>query len=335
MTFRLVNRGLREVWDQNEFMYHTWHPGQAGTDNYFGPHDGMHMSLAAFEALASKRQLPFRENNAIAALRTAGENGGEKVLGALIDPSYLREWNIGRLKQKDWLEPIDTYRGFRLRVRSGRVVASPVERCDRDTPSAQDFEGNTAGEVKRQIDQATPARSRVIHYLAVVYVVATQVYESCRWRLRSTGTQLARLLASLLTVLLIAPAMLLVVLAPYGLGRRARAARTKVNGLSQILDNVAAVLDRLLRSKTKATSSVFVAADKATLIFLGLIRALRLLPQFRSCGPDPAQIEAQLLAESKDKTSHLLIVVPRNFFAQFHCSWSPGRNQFSYRTIIA
>ena len=30
MTFRLVNAGKKEVWHQEEFLYHTWHTGQAG-----------------------------------------------------------------------------------------------------------------------------------------------------------------------------------------------------------------------------------------------------------------------------------------------------------------
>ena len=44
MTWRLLNSGRRERWHESEFMYHTWHPGQAGVDNYLGPHDGRHVS---------------------------------------------------------------------------------------------------------------------------------------------------------------------------------------------------------------------------------------------------------------------------------------------------
>jgi hypothetical protein len=69
MTFRLFNQGHREIWHQTEFMYHTWHPGQAGADNYLGPHDGRHVSTTAIEALTSRRVMPLVENAAIRRLR--------------------------------------------------------------------------------------------------------------------------------------------------------------------------------------------------------------------------------------------------------------------------
>ncbi len=30
MTFRLANYGKKELWHQNEWLYHTWHPGESG-----------------------------------------------------------------------------------------------------------------------------------------------------------------------------------------------------------------------------------------------------------------------------------------------------------------
>ena len=59
MTLRLLNRGLKEVWHETEYLYHTWHPGQAGVDNYQGPHDGRQMSSTALEALITGRDLPL------------------------------------------------------------------------------------------------------------------------------------------------------------------------------------------------------------------------------------------------------------------------------------
>lgn len=73
MTFRLVNKGLKEVWHQTEFMYHTWHPGQAGENNYLGPHDGRHVSTTALDALRERRVLPLVENASIRGLRHSGE----------------------------------------------------------------------------------------------------------------------------------------------------------------------------------------------------------------------------------------------------------------------
>ncbi|WP_052566724.1 glycosyltransferase [Candidatus Magnetobacterium casense] len=62
MTFRLVNAGKREIWHQSEFIYHVWHPGTDGTDNYIGPHDGRNVSTMALEARLTGRTMPLLEN---------------------------------------------------------------------------------------------------------------------------------------------------------------------------------------------------------------------------------------------------------------------------------
>jgi hypothetical protein len=92
MTFRLFNNGLPEVWHESEFLYHTWHPGQAGVDNYQGPHDGRQMSTTALDALISRRVFPLVENAAIASLRRGEAIGEDGLLARLIDPSALRVW---------------------------------------------------------------------------------------------------------------------------------------------------------------------------------------------------------------------------------------------------
>jgi len=50
MTFRLMSHGRQEMWLEDEFTYHTWHPGQAGEGNYVGPHDGRQLSSRALQA---------------------------------------------------------------------------------------------------------------------------------------------------------------------------------------------------------------------------------------------------------------------------------------------
>lgn len=69
LTFRLINDGLQEVWHQSEFLYHTWHPGQAGENNYLGPHDGRHVSSTSLEMLAAGQVYPHLKNLAISALQ--------------------------------------------------------------------------------------------------------------------------------------------------------------------------------------------------------------------------------------------------------------------------
>jgi hypothetical protein len=90
MTFRLMNAGRRLVWEQNEYLYHTWHPGSDGIDNYLGPHDGKNMSITAFQALCSGRIPPQIENEAIRRLRTDPRTGDDPsgLLDSLIDPTY-------------------------------------------------------------------------------------------------------------------------------------------------------------------------------------------------------------------------------------------------------
>jgi hypothetical protein len=99
MTFRLMNAGRRLLWETNEYLYHTWHPGSDGIDNYLGPHDGKNMSTTAFQALCSGRIPPQVENEAIRRLRTdsrASENESH-LLESLIDPKYVEAFHRTRL----------------------------------------------------------------------------------------------------------------------------------------------------------------------------------------------------------------------------------------------
>ena len=69
LTFRLVNSGKKEVWHEKEFIYHVWHPGTDGRENYIGPHDGRNVSTTALEGKRNGRVIPLVENPAIRKLR--------------------------------------------------------------------------------------------------------------------------------------------------------------------------------------------------------------------------------------------------------------------------
>lgn len=98
MTFRLVNSGRREIWHQTAFMYHTWHPGQAGEDNYLGPHDGRHVSTTALDALISGRTMPLEENETIKNLRLAKDTErGFKTFR--ISPAHLIAWRKDNIRR--------------------------------------------------------------------------------------------------------------------------------------------------------------------------------------------------------------------------------------------
>jgi hypothetical protein len=106
MTFRLVNAGKREVWHPTEFLYHVWHPGQAGETNYVGPHDGQHMSTRALQAKFSGRILPFVENSAMRKLRLGKSPPAlEQILPLVVSEERLQSWsidNLPKLKTRLW-----------------------------------------------------------------------------------------------------------------------------------------------------------------------------------------------------------------------------------------
>jgi len=100
LTWRLVNFNRREVWHEGEFIYHVWHPGQAGDENFGGPHDGRHMSTRALAVRSSGRVLPAVENRAIAMLRKrhTGCNEPETLMAALISPERIRGWVVDKAR---------------------------------------------------------------------------------------------------------------------------------------------------------------------------------------------------------------------------------------------
>ncbi len=131
MTFRLVNYGLDEIWHEGEYLYHTWHPGQAGVDNYQGPHDGRQMSSTALEALILKRVWPLVENRAIQLLRKQEGMSSEVIEGALINQQYIHDWDRATVKKLrrnglgDTRAPVHLYRGFKIVPVGERYYALP------------------------------------------------------------------------------------------------------------------------------------------------------------------------------------------------------------------
>jgi hypothetical protein len=122
MTFRLANAGRRELWHPSQWLYHVWHPGQAGDQNYAGPHDGAQLSIRALEARQSGRILPLEENPAIARLRTEGRDWAPTTLGDLVDSATLSSrWHAQSLPHRS--------RSYRLgdgRIRVLETVDSPA-----------------------------------------------------------------------------------------------------------------------------------------------------------------------------------------------------------------
>lgn len=99
MTFRLRNHGCVERWHESEWLYHVWHPGQAGAANYLGPHDGRHMSTTALACLESGRVLPLVENPGVRALREfrAGAVAWLPPLAQAIPVGDVNHWRLDQL----------------------------------------------------------------------------------------------------------------------------------------------------------------------------------------------------------------------------------------------
>lgn len=100
MTFRLVNAGKREVWHDRQWLYHVWHPGQAGDANYAGPHDGAQMSLRALESRATGRVLPWSESAAMRQLRTGSPLAAETLLEKMVSSQPSDAWRVDNLVQR-------------------------------------------------------------------------------------------------------------------------------------------------------------------------------------------------------------------------------------------
>jgi len=133
MTFRLINSGLQEFWDETEFLYHTWHPGQDGVDNYKGPDDGKQMSSTALDAMITNRVMPLVPNKGIQLLRCKGKVSDEVIQANLVDRQYPLEWNRSKLTQRRarWggtseKGRTDLFRGYRITKESDVYYAWPL-----------------------------------------------------------------------------------------------------------------------------------------------------------------------------------------------------------------
>jgi hypothetical protein len=120
LTFRLINAGKREVWHTEEWLYHVWHPGQAGDRNYAGPHDGQHMSATALDARTTRRIEPLVPHPAIVKLRD-GAVDGANVLGEIMVSDWLEAWDI---------------RNVETHARSYRLGQGEIQLLERMTPQA-------------------------------------------------------------------------------------------------------------------------------------------------------------------------------------------------------
>jgi hypothetical protein len=184
MTFRLVNAGRHERWHQTEFLYHTWHPGQAGVDNYLGPHDGRHVSTTALAALTSGRVRPLLENAAIRRLRAAPVTRHEELLRDLIRPDGRAAWARDVLERGATPACIDdgdlhvgNYKGFLVYRDAGTYYAHLPLQPHRGRISGYGAfaEAPSLEQLRASIDRLTPMRAAIGLALTRAMVMGWQV----------------------------------------------------------------------------------------------------------------------------------------------------------------
>jgi hypothetical protein len=202
MTWRLVNSGRREHWHPSEFMYHTWHPGQAGVDNYLGPHDGRHVSTTSLAALASGRIAPLLENAAIRKLREGRAVSIQDLPADLVNPLYKSEWlkshaDSGALERRVDAGDlhVDTYRGFLVyRDARGYYAHLALDRHrGRNAAYTKSVEAADLPSLRAAIDAATPAKAALGLRLARLFV---PVWLAVGHLWRRAGRLLARFAAA-------------------------------------------------------------------------------------------------------------------------------------------
>jgi len=178
LTFRLTNLGKKETWLRHEFLYHTWHPGQSGHDNYGGPHD-RNVSLRALEARESGLTQPSLENLAIKELRNGNIVTKEEVLKILEEEQNKESWrnperflelvNPPQLVKQDYFGfNIIYYKHmyYGLSQDEGAFVLSKVlkkeyKRC---------YAGNSMEEVLQQINTNSPV-ARLINQALTLSII--------------------------------------------------------------------------------------------------------------------------------------------------------------------
>lgn len=314
MTFRLVNSGRREVWHPDEFLYHTWHPGQAGVDNYLGPHDGRHMSTTALAALVSRRVRPLLENAAIRRLREAPATPREALLPLLIRSEAATEWRRARLESGALVPRFDDcnlhlgyYRGFSLYKDGAAFYAHLAIEENRGREAAsysRCYEAATLAELRAAIASDTPSHTTFVLLLAKVFVVLWQCAHYLRRR------KLSLLQVGVGRQPGIGPRPSLGSALKQRLAQFIFESRAIVESLADLLPN----LGRLGAGEGKPLAACVVVGDRRTEIYLKLLRALGAIPplhlqRVESCG----ELE-RIVAQHADRAEPRRLILTRNLY---------------------
>ena len=317
MTFRLVNNGKRELWHPTEFLYHTWHPGQAGVDNYLGPHDGRHVSTTALAALASRRVPPLLENPAIRRLREAPGTPLDALLPLLIRPEGRVEWRRSTLEDGSAEPRFDSrdlhvgyYRGYSIFKDVTGFYGHLTVETHRGRESAaytRFVEAPSLSSARTRIDAMTPGATAMTIAFARAFVVAWQIAHFFRRKVLRRARAGAAGPSS----------------PPTGVRFTQRLAQfsTECGNIVESLANLVPNLRRLQQQAADgaATRPVrVVIGDRRTEVYLKLLRALGAVPAVRLERAESGEQVERIVAEAAERGHPERLVLARSLY---YCSY--------------
>lgn len=311
LTFRLRNHGRRIVWAEDEFMYHTWHPGTDGGNNYMGPHDGRNFSIRALEAAVSGEILPLQENPALYQLRTGMTSDPDVALEALVDPVYLDHWCTDTLIKRAPRLRLDAYR-TPLGVRDGRLIVS-------DHGRSLSFALASGGADRGAV---VPFRATAVSLLCAPFRfvdLAARLFTLFNVRKKALRIPVPDWVRTLLVVPLLTMAFPVAVLRGGYIRQRIRGLTGEFRDLSDPIENLALVLCDAAASTSSACDIVVVHESKIVLRALKWLAALHLVPRSATrLVSDGEALSAAFVPSSQRGVGDALTLVPSSLYIRYH-----------------
>lgn len=325
MTFRLVNNGLKEVWHQSEFMFHTWHPGQAGVDNYLGPHDGRHVSTTALEALTSRRTMPLLENSAIEMLRTGTTNDRADLLERAIrheDFEYWSRENVEKgLVHRQFSAVsvlVQNYKGFSIHNELGfyyaHLLIEPHKGIQASDRYRLYFEGTSLADIRASIDQATPPLIGFWMAISRFYILLWQI-ASHTW---------AKMVQPVLTRYIVSPVRRVIAVAVNLFGHVRRRLQQFALEKRLLADSVGDIIPNLYhfskaRPDLASQGTPILLVDSMRFeVYLKLLAAARILPQVKIVRMRTTGQLRAFLSEYETATAKHPLIVARGVYFRYY-----------------
>jgi hypothetical protein len=311
MTFRLHNLGRRIVWADDEFLYHTWHPGTDGDANYMGPHDGRNLSTTAMEFLAAGDVQPLEENAAIRMLRT-GTGDEAAALEKLVEPVYLDHWRTESLLDRAPALRLQSYR-TPLGVSDGRLLVHDHGKAA--SRSLVSDRAETPADWPRSNGGSSAAIAGVARVFDVAYQLCAAYVPQRARRFRAPDWVRRWVLTPVLAVAF--PLILLVV---GDVRRRVRVLTGEFRDLCNPIRNLASVL-----CETAGVSTARPMVVHNSRIVLGTVRLLGFLGFAPRCGLRRIGSGKDLANIISRERGDALVIVPSSLWVRYHLDVPPLR----------